>query len=180
MQTNRDYRLTPSRRACIVQFARAVYAEGGQGGCPKERKRELWRQLSGRLGSSDKATDKAVERAEKETCYAEEAKALDIAAGEKMMKCVDKAKAVAPYIWSRAEWIERVQRLAAEAEKETDALRALDILGKAQGYFAPEERKVDVSMNLDAIMEVIAETQTPLVAKKRVDNTPIAPTRAEE
>ena len=38
----------------------------------------------------------------------------------------------------REDWLQRLEELSKGAEKETDQLKALELMGKAQGYFVPE------------------------------------------
>lgn len=149
--------------ACIIQFGRWVFANGGIA-CDKTTKRELWRKATGRKLAA-KAADRAVERVCRHPVFL--ATLEDLGASGQMQAAVQSALAArhAPVVrhdaetrrvvLDRADWLARLYAMADGAEKEEVRLKALDMIGRAEGHYAPVQANIGIQADLAVVLAAL-------------------------
>jgi len=71
---------------------------------------------------------------------------------------------------SREKWLARLESMTGEHKPDDVALRALEQLGKALGYYAPQRQEIDHRIEVRAIG--IEARVAALIAKRRVYEVP--------
>lgn len=155
-------------------FARELFALGGWKVVPKATKCELWCKVFKRKGLSEKALDKSVERMSQNVDFVEETARLEAEAEERRNE-----EAREEAIWTQEVWLRKLQDIVMTPVGEvsadswmvqeigkgrirmTDKMKALDMIGKAKGFYAPQEVMVN---GLSEIAQVLASMPVaPLV-----------------